>query len=226
MVLEELQDELLDAMLDDDEEAEFRLMEARKQKAKGLRCPTKVELLKYFGVIAGMSLITFGGMGFMMAYEGWTATQAWYWLCVTGTTVGYGDYSPGTDEGKMFAFFYLPICTPVFSYILISVFGTVFSIGSANKEDNVMDEELTNDMIDQMDKDGDHTVTREEWLAAMLVRLHYVDANVIEKISKRFSDLDTDHSGTLSIKDLVPTTAPPEPASIVIGDALLVESIV
>jgi hypothetical protein len=38
----------------------------------------------------------------------------------------------------------------------------------------------------------------------MLVRLGYVDANVISKIVDRFDSLDADQSGSLSIKDLIP----------------------
>jgi len=139
----------------------------------------------------------------MMHYEGWTFVQAWYWFCVTGTTVGYGDYSPGTDQGKMFAFFYLPICTPLVSALLIKFFSWVFSYGAAAKHDHIMDDDLTADMISQMDKDGDNQVTREEWLGAMLVRLHYVDASVIEKIAERYTKLDTSGDGKLSLEDLL-----------------------
>ena len=70
-----------------------------------------------------------------------------------------------------------------------------------------------------MDTDGDSQVTREEWLAAMLVRLHYVDASVIEKITARFTLLDVDNSGSLSMTDLMPTKKKANTSETVLGDS-------
>ena len=39
--------------------------------------PCCQKALQYLGYILMVSLVIFGGMGFMMAYEGWTLTQAW-----------------------------------------------------------------------------------------------------------------------------------------------------
>ena len=44
LILEELQDEMLDAMLSEDEEAEFLLSEKLRHAKKGLRLPTKIEV--------------------------------------------------------------------------------------------------------------------------------------------------------------------------------------
>lgn len=37
-----------------------------------------------------------------------TWIEALYWVVVTGTTVGFGDYSAETDDARLFAAFYLP----------------------------------------------------------------------------------------------------------------------
>jgi len=40
--------------------------------------------------------------------QGWTLVDGVYWSIVTGTTVGYGDVTPQTVEGRWVCFFFLP----------------------------------------------------------------------------------------------------------------------
>merc|ERR1719408_364229 len=44
---------------------------------------------------------------FFCNVEGWTITQTIYLTTVTITTVGYGDFSPGTMAGKVFGIFFI-----------------------------------------------------------------------------------------------------------------------
>jgi len=39
--------------------------------------------------------------------EGWTWIDSLYFSVITLTTVGYGDFSPVTDAGKLFTIFYI-----------------------------------------------------------------------------------------------------------------------
>lgn len=39
--------------------------------------------------------------------EGWSWIDSVYFSVVTLTTVGFGDFSPQTDEGKIFTIFYI-----------------------------------------------------------------------------------------------------------------------
>ncbi len=41
--------------------------------------------------------------------EGWNWIDALYFSVITLTTVGYGDFSPATDAGKLFTIFYILI---------------------------------------------------------------------------------------------------------------------
>ena len=62
------------------------------------------EWLKTHGVI----LVTFYAVG-SVAYdelEGWPLLDSAYFLTVTITTVGYGDFCPVTPMGKIFTVFY------------------------------------------------------------------------------------------------------------------------
>lgn len=56
------------------------------------------------------SLIVFmlsTGTAFYMSVEGWRLLDSLYFSVTTLTTLGYGDFAPKTDAGKIFTIFYV-----------------------------------------------------------------------------------------------------------------------
>lgn len=51
------------------------------------------------------------GMGTVVYHhlEGWSWINSIYFSVITLTTIGYGDYSPQTEAGKLFTIFYIII---------------------------------------------------------------------------------------------------------------------
>jgi voltage-gated potassium channel len=41
--------------------------------------------------------------------EGWSWVDSFYFSVITLTTIGYGDFSPQTDTGKVFTIFYIMV---------------------------------------------------------------------------------------------------------------------
>lgn len=68
------------------------------------------------GVLALMILLS--GVIFYHRYEGWPWLDALYFCVMTLATVGYGDFAPATDVGKIF--------TIIFTLIGIGVFVGIF----------------------------------------------------------------------------------------------------
>ena len=56
-----------------------------------------------------LTTVTFLGIGTVIyrLLEGWEWIDSLYFCVITLTTVGYGDYSPQTSEGKLFTIFYI-----------------------------------------------------------------------------------------------------------------------
>lgn len=56
------------------------------------------------------TLVVLGGGAAAYRYiEGWSWIDSFYFSIITLTTVGYGDFSPQTDAGKLFTMFYIII---------------------------------------------------------------------------------------------------------------------
>jgi voltage-gated potassium channel len=80
--------------------------------AKRSRLPnTQSELLLIFGLLL---LVWIMGSVFYHLVEGLSYVDAIYFTAVTLTTVGYGDFAPQTDAGKLF--------TAIYAFVGIGIF--------------------------------------------------------------------------------------------------------
>lgn len=67
-------------------------------------------------------IIAFGSIVYHYL-EGWSWIDSIYFSIITLTTIGYGDFSPQTDEGKLFTIFYIIIGVG----IILSFVNTVYT---------------------------------------------------------------------------------------------------
>ncbi len=59
------------------------------------------------GVVYLVIIVLLTGMIFYHSVEGWGWLDSLYFSVITLTTVGYGDFSPQTDAGKVFTMIYI-----------------------------------------------------------------------------------------------------------------------
>lgn len=64
-------------------------------------------------------MILFIGTWFYARVEHWRALDALYFTITTLTTVGYGDFYPKTDAGKIFTIFYIFVGLGLISSFII-----------------------------------------------------------------------------------------------------------
>ncbi len=63
-----------------------------------------------------LSIVYLVAVPFYMHFEGWTLVEAFYFVSVTITTVGYGDVVPKTDIGRIFTVLVLFSGVSIFFY--------------------------------------------------------------------------------------------------------------
>jgi len=73
---------------------------------------TFIEFLRdknYRSLLGASIVILFGGALFYHLIEGWNYLDSLYFSAITLTTIGYGDFAPKTDAGKIFTIMYIGI---------------------------------------------------------------------------------------------------------------------
>jgi voltage-gated potassium channel len=73
------------------------------------------------GLFLAVALILAGGTVFYSTVEDWRVLDAFYFSVTTLTTVGFGDFAPRTDEGKLFTVAYLVLGIGVIATFVTTV---------------------------------------------------------------------------------------------------------
>ena len=100
-------------------------------------------------------LVTVGlGVVMFTNTEGMSAKDAAYYSVITGTTIGYGDLSPTSDNGK--------IAAAIYALIAVNVVGALLD-GPKEFLTNLVSDDLVS--FEEVDKDHDGKIDREEFAA-------------------------------------------------------------
>ena len=143
--------------------------------------------------------------------------DAFYFACITTTTVGYGDLAMTTDLSKCVAIVYLILGTVLVAKALGDIAALPLDIQRQRREHRVLTQfgehlsaseliELTDGKF--MKEMGLHestqsdACTRNEFILAMLLRLEKVSKQDLAACRVQFDKLDADGSGTLDRNDV------------------------
>merc|ERR1712146_79275 len=113
--------------------------------------------------------------------EDWTLVESLYYGTITVTTIGYGDYSPSTEFGRRVAIFYLLAAVVVVTNALS--LAMLFA-----------DTDINVDLEKMLAEDESGVITKEEFMARMLIQLNMVEGDMLANIRKQFATLDADGS--------------------------------
>jgi hypothetical protein len=149
--------------------------------------------------VVGALLLVALWVGWM---EGWSIIGSVYWLVVTGTTVGFGDYHPTLPTTRLFCIFFLPIAVAVLGKLLARIASAYMDGKVKRQEKEFLSRSLALCDLQVMDTDANGHVDLAEFLSYMLVALQKVNKDDIREIREVFDRLDVDKSGVLTIHDL------------------------
>jgi hypothetical protein len=164
------------------------------KRARAHQCvATPCHLIKL--AVPGVAIVLLG-MLIGVKIEGWSPNEAWYQAVTTASTVGYGDFTPQTQLGRLLFVFFIPV----------GVAACVFCTGTI--QEYIMrrrqgDHIKSVKQLLEMDIDGDGEVCLEEFQLFMLQQMGKVDEGTMAILSRQFDALDVSGDGVLSADDLV-----------------------
>lgn len=135
--------------------------------------------------------------------DDWTIASTFYFLTITGCTIGYGDLSPRSQTGRLFAVFYVPLAVMTLGEFLGVIANAIIDYRQASFHHALRTRDLNLRDLEAMDENGDGQVTRAEYLEFMLTAMNKVDQELLDELRSQFDRLDTKGRGTLSSADLV-----------------------
>jgi len=74
--------------------------------------------LRIFGLLLLITMVMFIGAVAFHHFEGWTYADSVYYCFITLLTIGYGDFYPNTDNGKIFFIFYAFIGLGLLAFVV------------------------------------------------------------------------------------------------------------
>lgn len=141
--------------------------------------------------------------------KGLRIIDALYFTTVTASTVGYGDVTPQSFIGKLFAIVYIPIAVALMSKTIMSIALIPMEYRHLKLEAYVLDQfgdELSApdfaDLKSSVNVGPDESIRKNDFTLAMLLRLGRIGKYDITRIEQIFARLDKDKTGVLDKKDV------------------------
>lgn len=157
---------------------------------------------KFFLVFFLLLILVIVGTIFLVNVEKLEVIDAFYCVCSTITTLGYGDKSFSTQAGRIFAVFWIltgTICLAQFFLYMAELNTESRQKALVNW---VLTRKMTNYDLEAADLDEDGTVGAAEFVIYKLKEMGKISQEDITLVMKEFEELDIDQSGTLSVSDI------------------------
>ncbi|XP_010443205.1 PREDICTED: two-pore potassium channel 1-like isoform X1 [Camelina sativa] len=158
---------------------------------------------KCYATCLVLVVLFFAGTVFLVMVEKMPVIAAFYCVCSTVTTLGYGDKSFSSGTGRLFAVFWILTST----ICLAQFFLYLAELNTETKQRElvkwVLTRRITNDDLEAADLDEDGVVGAAEFILYKLKEMGKIDEEDISGIMEEFESLDYDDSGTLTTSDIV-----------------------
>lgn len=117
-----------------------------------------------------------------------TWIDAFYMSVVTVTTVGFGDVTPLTRTGRVFATVWMFLGVAITAFFISTLASFLFGGDEELAPEDAMDIDRT--LFDRIDVSGNGTLSRAEYLGFVLVKHGLVTQDVIDTLHAKFDSFE------------------------------------
>ena len=162
----------------------------------------KVNKLVVWHAIGAIIVVVLLGAVIMGQLENLKFLDGCYWAIVTSTTVGYGDITPKTTHGRIFASFYAFITIGVMGWAVSQISSSAITRKVEEEENEVTRFKLTPDSLVAMGGEKGY-VDQYDFAVAMLLAMGKATREDFDMVAAKFRELDVNGDKTLDAKDLL-----------------------
>uniref|UniRef100_A0A803Q7F0 Potassium channel domain-containing protein n=1 Tax=Cannabis sativa TaxID=3483 RepID=A0A803Q7F0_CANSA len=175
----------------------------RKDQAEVLK-EAQTNRTKYKCILVFIALLVLMTCGtiFLITVEKLAPVDAFYCVCSTITTLGYGDKSFSTKGGRVFAIFWILISTICLAQFFLYIAELFTESRQRALVHLVLTRRMTNVDLEAADLDDDGIVGAAEFVIYKLKEMGKISQDDVSQIMEEFDELDVDQSGTLSACDI------------------------
>ncbi|KAL1563003.1 cAMP-dependent protein kinase subunit [Salvia divinorum] len=148
-----------------------------------------------------VALVVVGTL-FLTQVEKLDLVDAFYCVCSTITTLGYGDKSFSTKAGRVFAIFWILTSTVCLAQFLCYIAELNTESRQKKLVKFVLTKRMTNVDLEAADVDENGIVGAAEFVIYKLKEMGKINQEDISLLLAEFEYLDVDQSGTLSTSDI------------------------
>lgn len=176
--------------------------------SNGQILPYKAEVINFLKAFGVWSSFVASGTLFFHLFPGEKKSfiEAFYMSVVTLTTVGFGDQTPTTRTGKIFAIIWMLLGVAAFANMIGRFAGLMASREGMNA---LQEDDLLRIMSDPLFLKGqddlqarESVVRRADFILFMLCDMELVDRGIVDRLSANFEMLDKDGNGCLNMEDI------------------------
>lgn len=126
-----------------------------------------------------LSLIVSGGVGFHYL-EGWRWLDSFYFTVITMASVGYGDFAPATDAGKILSMCFSIIALPIFAYVGATVIEHRLNRGKNARRIQMEMQEMLDQTLSEIKDMHRH----QSFEVTQLERIEAIEKELLAKMSE------------------------------------------
>lgn len=127
-----------------------------------------------------------------------SVVDAVYMAVITFSTVGFGDYTPDSMFGRVFASIFMCVGVVAFFNMVSAVADTIAEMQRSYK--NKL--RLSHQRFDRIDRDGSGRINKTEFQVYMMLRQNRVTSAQLNRLDRIFDCMDRDGSGKLSYEEI------------------------
>lgn len=142
------------------------------------------------------------GTIFLATVEKLDLVDAFYCVCATITTLGYGDKSFSTKVGRAFAVIWILTSTITLAQFFLYIAELNTERRQRALANWVRTRKMTSADLEAADIDDDGVVDASDFIIYKLKEMGKISQDDISLLLEEFEDLDVDQSGTLSVSDI------------------------